>query len=389
MVGIATTSTTTELPVGITPSVQSKRLPPWWGGPQYPWPGVAETSDILGGKKSLNPTCWGGELFVTTIVKVTGRPTVAGSGAASWVTLISSLCAWLPLVASSGGVCPLCFLRLYRVSDGFRFGLSGGYRRRSGGHFGRSLGAIVGLLGCALPGGARLSGLLLSSTACHEHGDHHHGYPRRQTFHRVSPSLAPSSIASSLDFKLLSEKPLAIRAQGGLAGEATERESRLSKDTGPALVRGSTDSTALPPFLPPAAVPLSPLVLSFAALPVLPVLSEFALPAPALLSEFAPAVPLLLPAVVPPPRWDLRTPLCRTPVRKRPQLEWRIFSRFLLLVCPTGTQVYTSGKTEGLRPALRRNQASCPFSCRTKPLRATNHTRLSGRAGSDYPPLPW
>ena len=68
MVGIATTSTTTELPVGITPSVQSKRLPPWWGGPQYPWLGVAETSDILGGKKSLNPTCWGGELFVTTIV---------------------------------------------------------------------------------------------------------------------------------------------------------------------------------------------------------------------------------------------------------------------------------------------------------------------------------
>ena len=91
MVGIATTSTTTELPVGITPSVQSKRLPPWWGGPQYPWPGVAETSVILGGKKSLNPTCWGWELFVTTIVKVTAPPTVAGSGAASWVTLMLSL----------------------------------------------------------------------------------------------------------------------------------------------------------------------------------------------------------------------------------------------------------------------------------------------------------
>jgi hypothetical protein len=103
-VGVATISTATEPPVGITPSVQSKRLPPWWSGPQYPWPGVAETSFILGGKKSLKPTCWGEELFVTTMLKVSGRPTVAGSGAAVWVTLIPSVCAgFCSFVTPSGG----------------------------------------------------------------------------------------------------------------------------------------------------------------------------------------------------------------------------------------------------------------------------------------------
>jgi len=48
--------------------------------PQVPWLGVADTNSIPDGKKSLRPTSWGSELFVTVMVKVYGCPTVAGLG---------------------------------------------------------------------------------------------------------------------------------------------------------------------------------------------------------------------------------------------------------------------------------------------------------------------
>lgn len=87
-VGVATTSIVAESPFGTTPKVHPTSLPPCSLEPQVPWLGVAETSVMLGGKKSLKPTRWGTERFVTEMSKVSGCPTVAGSGPAVWVTLI-------------------------------------------------------------------------------------------------------------------------------------------------------------------------------------------------------------------------------------------------------------------------------------------------------------
>ena len=86
-VGVATISTVAEPPLGTKPKVHPTSLPPWWPVPQVTWLGVTETSVMLGGKKSLKPTRWGAEWFITETVKVSGCPTVAGSGSAFWVML--------------------------------------------------------------------------------------------------------------------------------------------------------------------------------------------------------------------------------------------------------------------------------------------------------------
>jgi hypothetical protein len=92
-VGVTTTSTVAELPLGTSPN--SHAISPSCPLAHIPWLGVAETNVVRDGKKSLRPTFWVADSFVTVRVKVRGCPTVAGLGLAVPVMLMPvSVCAW-------------------------------------------------------------------------------------------------------------------------------------------------------------------------------------------------------------------------------------------------------------------------------------------------------